>query len=148
MSELLIREAGEGDLERLLRLYTQLHEKTIPPLDDRIYIPWRRILADPGHHILLGLVDGEAVSSCVLVVIPNLTRGGSPYALVENVVTHADYRGQGYASRLLDAARDMAGEAGCYKIMLLTGAKDDATLNFYRRAGYNSSDKTAFIQWL
>ena len=45
-------------------------------------------------------------------------------------------------------ARDIAAEAGCYKLMLLTGAKDEATLNFYRRAGYNSADKTAFIQWL
>ena len=29
--------------------------------------------------------------------------------------------------------------------MLLTGSKEESTLNFYRSAGYNSSDKTAFI---
>jgi hypothetical protein len=34
------------------------------------------------------------------------------------------------------------------KLMLLTGSKNENTLNFYRRAGYNSEDKTAFIQWL
>ena len=34
------------------------------------------------------------------------------------------------------------------KVMLLTGHRDDATLNFYRGAGFNSEDKTAFIQWL
>lgn len=32
--------------------------------------------------------------------------------------------------------------------MLLTGSKEESTLNFYRKAGYNSSDKTAFIQWI
>lgn len=32
----------------------------------------------------------------------------------------------------------------CYKIMLLTGSKKKETLNFYG----NSTDKTAFIQWL
>lgn len=33
-------------------------------------------------------------------------------------------------------------------MMLLTGSKSEETLNFYRNAGYNSADKTAFIQWL
>lgn len=32
--------------------------------------------------------------------------------------------------------------------MLLTGSKEPGTLEFYRNAGYNSEDKTAFIQWL
>lgn len=32
--------------------------------------------------------------------------------------------------------------------MLLTGSKKQSTLNFYAKAGYNSTDKTAFIQWL
>lgn len=36
----------------------------------------------------------------------------------------------------------------CYKIMLLTGSKKKETLNFYGNEGYNSTDKTAFIQWL
>ena len=33
-------------------------------------------------------------------------------------------------------------------MMLLTGSKKETTLKFYEGAGYNSSDKTAFIQWL
>lgn len=36
----------------------------------------------------------------------------------------------------------------CYKMMLLTGSKKTETLRFFEKAGYNSSDKTAFIQWL
>ena len=49
---------------------------------------------------------------------------------------------------LLRRAAELARESGCYKVMLLTGRRDDATLNFYRGAGFNSEDKTAFIQWL
>ena len=33
-------------------------------------------------------------------------------------------------------------------MMLLTGSKKPETLRFYEKAAYNSSDKTAFIQWL
>ena len=39
-------------------------------------------------------------------------------------------------------------KTNCYKMMLLTGSKEERTLRFYENAGYNSSDKTAFIQWL
>lgn len=88
------------------------------------------------------------VSSCVCVIIPNLTRGVRPYAFVENVVTHLDYRGKGYAADCLQYAKDIAEKNNCYKMMLLTGSKKESTLKFYENAGYNCSDKTAFIQWL
>jgi GNAT superfamily N-acetyltransferase len=93
-------------------------------------------------------VEGKLMASCVCVIIPNLTRGVRPYAFVENVVTHADYRKRGYATSCLDLAKQIARENNCYKMMLLTGFKEESTLNFYRNAGYNSSDKTAFIQWI
>lgn len=93
-------------------------------------------------------VEGKPVASCVCVIIPNLTRGVRPYAFVENVVTHADYRKMCYATRCLDLAKQIARENNCYKMILLTGSKEESILNFYRKAGYNSSDKTAFIQWI
>ena len=43
---------------------------------------------------------------------------------------------------------NIAEKENCYKMMLLTGSKKPETLRFYEKAGYNSSDKTAFIQWL
>ena len=92
--------------------------------------------------------DGKIVASCVCVIIPNLTRNVRPYAFVENVVTHGKYRKKGYATDCLNFAKKIAEENHCYKIMLLTGSKEEGTLNFNRNAGYNSSDKTAFIQWI
>lgn len=93
-------------------------------------------------------IDGKIVASCVCVIIPNLTRNVRPYAFVENVVTHGKYRKKGYATDCLNFAKKIAEENHCYKMMLLTGSKEESTLNFYRNAGYNSSDKTAFIQWI
>ncbi len=84
----------------------------------------------------------------MLVIVENLTRGQRSYALIENVVTHENFRGRGCASKILEAAKEIAVRRNCYKIMLMTGSKQESTLNFYRRAGYNSNDKTAFVRWL
>ena len=143
-----IREAKPGDLQGLLELYLYLHEDRIPPRYEQLENTWKTILRDNNHHVILCERDGKIVSSCVCVVIPNLTRNVRPYALIENVVTHPDYRKRGLGSACLDYAKEIAQRDNCYKIMLLTGAKDEATLNFYRKAGFNSGDKTAFIQWL
>ncbi|MCX7369259.1 MAG: GNAT family N-acetyltransferase [Alphaproteobacteria bacterium] len=97
----------------------------------------------PGSTVLLGLLHDELVASCTLIVIPNLTRGGKPYALIENVVTDALYRGQGYGTRVLRAAVAAAWDAGCYKVMLMTGSKQPSTLKFYKNAGFEQT-KTGF----
>ncbi len=105
---------------------------------------WAELIGHPGTTVLVGLLpSGEFVTSCTLVVIPNLTRGGMPYALIENVVTHADHRGKGYGQAVLRAAIAAADRHACYKIMLLTGSKREATLRFYQSAGFRQ-DKTGF----
>ena len=144
----MLREAKKDDLNAILELYLYLHEDSIPEADDHLQDAWDQILNDPNHHLIVNEVDGKIVSSCVCVIIPNLTRGVRPYAFIENVVTHEKYRGRGYAGQCLEYARNIALKENCYKMMLLTGSKTPATLRFYEQAGYNSSDKTAFVQWL
>lgn len=144
----MIREANKNDLKELLELYLYLHEDSIQNQDEHLENTWKQIMEDKNHHLIVNEIDGKIVSSCVCVIIPNLTRNVRPYAFVENVVTHADYRKKGYASECLDYARTIAKNENCYKMMLLTGSKKAETLRFYEKAGYNSSDKTAFIQWL
>ena len=144
----MVREAGTEDLDAILELYLDLHEDSIPEHDQHLQDTWDQIVSDPDHHLIVNEVDGRIVSSCVCVIIPNLTRSVRPYAFIENVVTHKDYRKRGLARECLDFARDIAMRENCYKMMLLTGSKESSTLRFYEGAGYNSSDKTAFIQWL
>ena len=144
----MVREIKSSEQRELLNLYLYLHEQFVPDMTERLKNTWEAIMRDRNHHIIVNEVDNELVSSCVCVIIPNLTRNVRPYALIENVVTHEDYRGKGYATECLNYAKEIAEKENCYKMMLLTGSKDAATLNFYRNAGYNSSDKTAFIQWL
>ena len=144
----MIREISEKDFDGLLRLYMQLHDNPFPEKDDRVLGVWKDILNDKNHHIIVAEENGVIVSSCVCVIIPNLTRGQRPYAFIENVVTHTNHRGNGYATACLNYAKELAVKADCYKMMLLTGSKSESTLNFYKQAGYNCTDKTAFIQWL
>lgn len=144
----MVREIYGSELNDLLELYLSLHEDTVPEITEHLQKTWDTIVRDENHHIIVYEKDGKIVSSCVCVIIPNLTRGIRPYAFIENVVTHKDYRGQGYATECLNYARSISQQNNCYKMMLLTGSKKEATLKFYEGAGYNSSDKTAFIQWL
>ncbi len=144
----MVREAVKEDLNALLELYLFLHEEEIPEQNEHLKSTWEQIIEDRNHHLLVNEVEGKIVSSCVCVIIPNLTRNVRPYAFIENVVTHKEYRKKGYAGQCLDYARQIAEQENCYKMMLLTGSKRTETLRFYENAGYNSSDKTAFIQWL
>jgi GNAT superfamily N-acetyltransferase len=145
---MVIREITEKDLRGLLELYLQLHDNIMPEMNDSLLMLWKQILEDKNHHIILGEEDGEIISSCVLVIIMNLTHNQRPYALIENVITAEKYRNKGYATRILDYAKELAIKENCYKLMLMTGSKKESTLNFYKKAGYNKEDKTAFIQWL
>ncbi|MBE6868179.1 MAG: GNAT family N-acetyltransferase [Ruminococcus albus] len=144
----MVREIADADFEGIMKLYMQLHDNPFPKKDERVMAIWERILADPDHHVIVYEEDGKIVSSCVCVIIPNLTHGQRPYAFIENVITDEKYRGRGLATACLDFARDIAIRENCYKIMLLTGSKKESTLRFYERAGYNKNDKTAFISWL
>ena len=144
----MVREVKQQDLIGLMKLYTHLHDNPIPEDTSSLNELWSSIMADNNHHIIVAEENGEIVSSCVCVIVPNLTHGQQPYALIENVVTAKEYRSRGFATACLEYAKGIAMKKQCYKIMLMTGSKLESTLSFYERAGYNKTDKTAFIQWL
>lgn len=144
----MIREIKEQELDGLLELYKQLHDNKKPEPSEPLNELWKQIMADKNHHIIVAIEDEKIVSSCVLVIVLNLTNQQRPYGLIENVITDKDYRNKGLATACLQYAKELAERKNCYKIMLLTGAKDENTLRFYEKAGYNKNDKTAFIEWL
>jgi GNAT superfamily N-acetyltransferase len=141
-----IRRIRQDELRSLLQLYCHLH-----PSDPELAVTtdverlWHRILADSQSHYLVADVAGQIVSSCTLTIILNLTHGARPYGLIENVVTHPDFRRRGIGTRILHSALELAWGQNCYKVMLLTGRKEEATLRFYQRAGFVAGDKTGFV---
>lgn len=145
MTQPAIRTMQPDELPALLELYTHLHDDDEPLPMERAQAIWEKLLADPNIRCLGAEVDGRVVASCILSMTPNLTRGGRPYGLIENVVTHADYRKRGIGTAMLRHALSMAWEAGCYKVMLLTGRKSEAVYRFYQNAGFVRGEKEGFV---
>lgn len=144
----MIREIVNRDFDGLMQLYMQLHDNPFPEKSERVMATWNQILHDENHHIIVAEENGRIVASCVCVIIPNLAHGQRPYAFVENVITDEQYQKRGFATQCLNYARELVEKENCYKLMLLTGSKQESTLHFYEQAGYNRKDKTAFIQWI
>lgn len=140
-----IRPLDAQDLPALLELYRHLHTDDVEVQPNQLEAIWAEIVSNKRITYFGGFVGNTLVSSCHITIIPNLTRGGQPYALIENVVTHTEHRGQGFGTAILQAAQAHAWSARCYKVMLLTGRKDPATLQFYASAGFDPHGKQAFI---
>lgn len=138
-----IRKAVPGDLPALLALYAELSIGDQLPTPEAAAATWSKLLGSELVSVLVAEVGGRAVSTCVLIVVPNLTRNQQSFAMIENVVTAAAMRGQGLGRRVIQAAFDQAWAEGCYKVMLMTGRSDPAVLAFYEACGFQRG-KTAF----
>lgn len=142
-----IRPIAQYELPALLALYEYLHAEDEAVSDEDLSAVWEQICADDKCHYFGADVDGKLVSTCTLTIIPNLTHGGRSYGLIENVVTHPDYRKQGLGSQVLAYALKIAWAQNCYKVMLLSGSKLETTLQFYDKAGFKRGVKTGFVAY-
>ena len=144
-----VRRAVASDLPALLALYRHLRPHEAPPAPEAAEAALAEILRSASTCIYVAEnPDGVVVASCGLTVIPTLGHGAEPFAVIENVVTHADCRRQGYGAAVMRAACDAAKSAGCYKLCLSTGSQEEATMRFYESAGFGRNTKTYFeIRW-
>lgn len=132
-----VRPAAEGDLAAVLALLAELHDDDAP-LDPAVAAStFAAIRADPLRRLLVAWADGEAAGTLDVVVVPNLTRGARPYAVIENVVVAARFRRRGIGGALLDAAVAHARAERCYKLQLISAARRDAAHAFYEASGFS-----------
>lgn len=140
-----IRKLNSNELPKLLNLYADLHTEETPASAEQARDSWAKIQDNPGIHTLGAFERDDLLSSCTLVITPNLTRDCRPYGLIENVVTRKDQRRKGLGKALLQHALDIAWDANCYKVMLMTGRLDAETFRFYEESGFERHAKQAFI---
>lgn len=125
-----VRKPQREDLPRVLELYRQLQPDDPVLADEIAGAAFATILREPWLSLLVLDDGGQVQSTCYLNVVPNITRSARPYAIIENVVTDQANRGKGYGKRVMAHALEVAWEAGCYKVMLLTGSKSESTHAF------------------
>jgi GNAT superfamily N-acetyltransferase len=141
-----IREIQYGELNKLLSLYVYLHENDDKlPNFETIKGVWEQIKSDRNIKYFGVFESNELLSSCTIILVPNLTRSCRSYGLIENVVTNVEYRKRGLGKAVLEKALEFAWENNCYKVMLMTGRLDEETFKFYESVGFNRQSKQAFI---
>jgi len=137
-----IRQAIEADLPRLMELLYELSQlgeivesrpRTAGPLEQAAL---RALQADERFTCLVLDLDGRPDGTATLYILPNLSHGGRPYAVVENVVVDSRHRGAGLGRELMEHAERLAVEANCYKIVLTSNRHRIHAHRFYERLGY------------
>ena len=145
-SEAKVRDATEADLPRLVQLLAQLslttpREDPGSPLAESYLRAFREIEADPRQRLLVVEVAEQVTGSATLIIVPNLSHEGRPYAIVENVVVDASARGAGYGELLLRYVIEEARRAGCYKLSLTSNKRRTDAHRFYQRLGLQATSE-------
>ena len=140
-----IRLVKRNEYDQLLGLMRQLNP--MDPETSEIELQVFNEIVNSKHLELIVAEDGGVLlGSCYINVIPNITRAGRPYAVIENVVTDSAHRNRGIGKSLLDHAIKLAWGQNCYKVMLMSGRTDGSVHAFYKKCGFNADEKQAYIQ--
>lgn len=136
---LLIRRAKPEDLADLLSLLAQMHNEDPPsPPGENLLGVYREILSNPSRALLVAVAGESVVGTLDLLVVPNMSHGGQPWAAIENVVVDQAHRRQGIGGALVDVATDLARSHGCYKLQLVSHQRRDAAHALYRHARFDA----------
>lgn len=132
------RALTADDTGQAMRLYRDLVGDA--PLADPA--DFAALLDHPGTQVFGAFAGPDLAAMATLHLLPNMTQGGRPYALIENVVTAAHHRGEGHGHAVMQAVVAQAWEADAYKIMLMTGVSAQAR-GFYEKLGFSGTEKHA-----
>ncbi|MBI9098442.1 MAG: GNAT family N-acetyltransferase [Spirochaetaceae bacterium] len=140
----MIREAQKKDLKNILDLYKHLHGEEDYSDSMEYYDKWLEILDEKKMKCFIQFADNIAVASCIITVIPNLTRKQRPYSVIENVITHKNYRNRGYGKAIMEKAVEYAKACNCYKVMLMSDSSRTEAHSFYKKFGFDGDLKKGF----
>ncbi len=101
---------------------------------------WMRMMDTQGLMVYLAEIDGQAVGTATLMVMPNLTYHCAPTAFIEGVVVAARHRRKGIATAILRRVLNDTRSAGCNKVQLLSHKRHaaDGAHRLYSSLGFES----------
>lgn len=142
--DIVYRTASKEDLPGILSLYRQLNPNDILPELSTAEEIWKTIETNDGFGYFIAEENGQIISCCNCAIIPNLSRLGKSFAVIENVITDAAYRRRGIGSQIMTHAVQFAKRNNCYKVILLSSSKRTEAHEFYRSIGFNGESKKGF----
>lgn len=140
----IARTATNDDLAALLALFevSEVSHRAEPGNAKHI---WTETLARPGLVVFVCDADATVVSTCMLVTVPNLLRGGRLHGFIENVVTHPKFQGRGHGRAVISAALTEAWKRDCHHVLLQSGRGDPRVHRFYAECGFTPGLRTAYV---
>jgi GNAT superfamily N-acetyltransferase len=138
------RIACKDDLPGLLALYKQLNPEEDPIDLEKAHSVWDTTETTNATKYFIALDNMKIVSTCNITLVPNLTRNGKSFAIIENVITDNDYRRKGIGKKVIQNAIQYAKENHCYKVVLLSSMKRTESHRFYESIGFNGNAKKGF----
>ncbi|WP_329615125.1 GNAT family N-acetyltransferase [Streptomyces brevispora] len=142
MNDLEIRAAGDDDLSEIVAMLADdpLGAGRESPDDLAPYrAAFQRLADDPNQHLMVAVRTGRIVGTLQLTVIPGLSRRGSTRSVVEGVRIHADERGSGLGTRMIQWAVDESRRQDCQLVQLTSDATRTDAHHFYERLGFVAS---------
>ncbi|AXG78852.1 GNAT family N-acetyltransferase [Streptomyces paludis] len=142
MSDAQIRPAGQDDIPAIVAMLADdpLGAERESPGDLAPYTTaYRRLADDPHQHLVVAVRDSRVVGTLQLTVIPGLSRRGATRAVIEAVRVHADERGSGLGTQLIEWAVEEARRQGCGLVQLTSDATRTDAHRFYERLGFTAS---------
>jgi GNAT superfamily N-acetyltransferase len=144
---LVIRQADTADLPAVLALYAQLDFNNGNVLSEQaaqhIFAEFARY---PSYRLFVATEGSVVVGSYALLVMHNLAHGGTPSAVVEDVVVASDQQGRGIGRQLMSHAKEQARAAACYKLALSSNRQRHAAHAFYESLGFDQHGLSFVIE--
>ncbi|MFF9034130.1 GNAT family N-acetyltransferase [Streptomyces sp. NPDC014892] len=142
MGDLEIRPATEDDVPEIVAMLADdpLGAQRESPDDLAPYLTaLERLRGDPHQHVVVAVRKSRVVGTLQLTIVPGLSRRGSTRAIIEGVRVHADERGSGLGSRLIEWAIESSRAQGCQLVQLTSDATRTEAHRFYERLGFEAS---------
>ncbi|MEU3981531.1 GNAT family N-acetyltransferase [Streptomyces sp. NPDC026672] len=98
-----------------------------------------RLSADPNQHLVVAVREGRVVGTLQLTIVLGLSRRGATRSIIEAVRIHADERGSGLGTRLIEWAVEESRRLGCQLVQLTSDRTRTDAHRFYERLGFTAS---------